>query len=82
MRASVDWMSVALAMLAALAVSFFLAMMHGCASTTALESYRSEELACVSKAATKAEADACRSAVEDHYCGPGGALRDAGGCDQ
>jgi hypothetical protein len=53
----------------------------GCSSYNALAAYRTDELACVSKAATKAEADACRAVVEWRYCGDAGPLRDAGGCE-
>lgn len=52
----------------------------GCGGATALESYRTDSLACVTNATTKAQADACRSAVVTRYCGPNGALGDAGGC--
>ena len=62
-----------------LAIAILL-LLISCATVTPLEAYRSESLACISKASTKAEADICRAAVEVHYCGDGGALADAGAC--
>lgn len=43
-------------------------------------SYAQEQQTCVSSAKSRAEADACRARVKDRWCGPGGALRDAGAC--
>lgn len=52
----------------------------GCPSTSALDAYRAESLACVSQAKTRPEADACRMLVVAKYCSGGGALSDAGAC--
>ena len=69
-------MAVPLATLAAVCMIQLIA----CASVTPLEQYRTDSLACVSSASTKAMADLCRTAVEVRYCGDGGALVDSGAC--
>jgi hypothetical protein len=75
------WLAILVPTLALWVALFAFAMwLVGCATVTPLEAYRTDSLACVSSAKTKAEADACRAAVEARYCGDGGALVAGGAC--
>lgn len=42
--------------------------------------YEAAQIACIDQAANRAQADDCRATVKLQYCGPGGALSDAGAC--
>jgi hypothetical protein len=51
-----------------------------CATLGTLETYHADLSACVTNAKTRAQADACRAAVDARYCAPDGAFADAGVC--
>ena len=58
----------------------------GCGSgISALEqaevtAYGAEQIQCVTLATTRAQADACRGAIKENWCGPGRPLQEAGAC--
>jgi hypothetical protein len=58
-----------------------------CASTQAEQqqaaaaSYATQQIDCVVRSSTRAQADSCRAQVWQLYCGPGAILDDAGACE-
>lgn len=56
----------------------------GCASgleeQTMVSAYGADQIECVYVANDRGQADSCRTAVKNYWCGPEGPLREAGAC--
>lgn len=66
-------------------LAFFLAGCSGGVSTIAMQqaevaTYEAQQIQCVTLAANRGQADECRNKVKETWCGDGGLLREAGGC--
>ena len=67
------------------ALLLFVVGCGGAGATVAVQqaevaSYEAQQIQCVTLAANRGQADQCRMAVKDSWCGDGGALKEAGAC--